>query len=210
MATKKKLHFEKKEAIKFGFQTAKENIVFYIGVFVIVTLVFAVTTFLQKVPNFNQNAGAFLIGNIAAWIINVIIDMGIIRIALKLVDMEKPSFSDLFQGKSLINYILASIINCVIIAVGFILLIIPGIIFAFRLQFAKYLVIDKGMGPVDAIHKSWDMTRGITWNLFLFSLLLVLINILGLIAFLVGLFITVPLTMVANAFVYRKLLSQVK
>lgn len=210
MTAKKKLHFSKGEAIKFGFQTAKGNIIFFIGIFVIITLVFAVTTLLQNIPNFNQNAATFLIGNILVWVLNVIIDMGIIRIALKFVDLEKPSFSDLFQGSFLINYVLASIISGVIIVIGLILFIIPGIIFAFRLQFAKYLVIDKEMGPVDAIQKSWNITRGITWNLFLFSLLIILINILGFIALLVGLFITIPLTMIANAFVYRKLLSQVK
>ena len=210
MSTKKKLHFGKGEAIKFGFQTAKGNIVFFIGIFVIISLVFAATTLLQNIPDFNQNAGTFLIGNILVWVLNVIIDVGVIRIALKFVDLEKPAFSDLFQGSFLINYVLASIITGVIIVIGLILFVIPGIIFAFRLQFAKYLAIDKGMGPIDAIYKSWNITRGTTWNLFLFTLLIILINILGLIAFLVGLFITIPLTMVANAFVYRKLLSQVK
>jgi len=210
MTAKKKLHFEKGEAISFGFQTAKSNVVFFIGVFVIITLVFAATTLLQNIPNFNQNAGTFLIGNILVWVLNVVIDMGIIRITLKFVDLEKPVFSDLFHGSSLINYILASIISGTIIVIGIVLFVIPGIVFALRLQFAKYLVIDKEMGPVDAIQKSWNITKGITWNLFLLTLLLILINILGFIALLVGLFITVPLTMVANAFVYRRLLSQVK
>ena len=136
--------------------------------------------------------------------------MGIIAITLKFVDLEKPSFSDLFHTQSLINFILTSIISGVIVAIGFVLLVVPGVIFALKLQFAKYLVIDKNMGPVEAIQKSWNMTRKITWNLFLLGLLLMLINILGVIALLVGLFITIPLTMVANAFVYRKLLSQVK
>lgn len=210
MTAKKKLQFSKGEAIRFGYQTAKENIIFFVVVFVIISLVFALTSSLQNLPNLNQNAGAFLVGNILAWIINVIIEMGIIRIALKLVDLEKPAYSDLFRGNNLINYVLTSIITGIIIVVGFILLIIPGIIFAYKLQFAKYLVLDKKLGPIDAIQKSWGLTRGMTWNLFLLSLLLILINILGLIAFLVGLFITVPLTIVAIAFVYRKLLSQIK
>jgi uncharacterized membrane protein len=42
----------------------------------------------------------------------------------------------------------------------------------------------------------------------LFGILLVFINILGALALLVSLFVTMPATMVANAFVYRKLLSQ--
>jgi uncharacterized membrane protein len=51
------------------------------------------------------------------------------------------------------------------------------------------------------------MTRGNTWNLFFFGILIGLINILGLLCLVVGLFITVPLSMLASAFIYRKLLN---
>jgi len=44
--------------------------------------------------------------------------------------------------------------------------------------------------------------------LFLFDLLLTLINLLGALCLLIGLFATIPTTMVAIAFVYRKLLAQ--
>ena len=55
------------------------------------------------------------------------------------------------------------------------------------------------------------MTKG-KLNGICFSLgfYLVLINILGFICLMVGLFITVPLSMLATAFVYRKLLLQSK
>jgi len=45
-------------------------------------------------------------------------------------------------------------------------------------------------------------------DLFLFNLLLILINLLGAICLLIGLFVTIPTTMVAWAFVYRRLLAQ--
>jgi len=46
--------------------------------------------------------------------------------------------------------------------------------------------------------------------LSLFDLLLGLINLLGAICLLIGLFATIPTTMVATAFVYRKLLAQIE
>jgi uncharacterized membrane protein len=52
---------------------------------------------------------------------------------------------------------------------------------------------------------SWEMTRGSCWNLFVFSLLLGVINILGMIALFIGLLITVPLSVVAIGYVYRRL-----
>ncbi|MFH1186580.1 MAG: hypothetical protein V1697_00200 [Candidatus Levyibacteriota bacterium] len=209
-AKKNNTHFSKKEAIKLGFQTAKKNIIFFIGIFVIVTLVFALTTLIQSSTVFNKDAASFIIGNILVFVVNMVIDMGLIRIAIKFADHEKPVFSDLFYTPSLINYILTSVMSSVIVLIGLVLFIVPGIIFALKIQFSSYLVVDKGLGPVEAIQKSWRMTKGVKWNLFLFALLLMFINLAGLIALVVGLFISVPLTMVANAFVYRKLLSQVK
>jgi uncharacterized membrane protein len=135
--------------------------------------------------------------------------MGVSFITLQFVDNKKPKLKDVYYTKNLFNYILASIIRTLIIAVGFILFIIPGIIFSIKLQYSQYLIVDKGKDAVDSLKGSWKMTKGVKWNLFLFGLLLGLINILGFLALLVGLFVTVPLTMVANAFVYRKLLSQV-
>jgi uncharacterized membrane protein len=76
------------------------------------------------------------------------------------------------------------------------------------LQYTTYLIVDKNLGPIEAIKKSWSVTRGNTWNLFFFGILLGLINILGMVCLLVGLFITIPLGMLATTFVYRKLLLQ--
>ena len=141
------------------------------------------------------------------WVVNSIIAMGNINICLEFVDGKKPNLKDIFYTKKLFNFILASIIRSVIIIVGFILFIIPGIIFSIKLQYSEYLIVDKQLDAVSSIKKSWEMTKGIKWNLFLFAILLGLINVLGILAFLVGLLITVPLTFVANAYVYRKLLS---
>ena len=46
------------------------------------------------------------------------------------------------------------------------------------------------------------------WDLFVFGLLLIGLNIVGALALLIGLLITIPTTMIAVASVYRKLLDQ--
>ncbi|MCL5019848.1 MAG: hypothetical protein M1426_05230 [Patescibacteria group bacterium] len=205
-----KLHFSKKEAIDFGFEIAKKNIIFFIGLFVIVVLISALTSLIQFGATLERQPILYIILYVVIFIINTIIGMGLIKISLEFVDKKKPKFSDLFHTKNLVNFILVSLIRGVVTLIGFILLIIPGIIFSIRLQYATYLVIDKNLPPVDAVKKSWDMTRGNVWNLFFFIILLVLVNILGALLLLVGLFVTVPLTMIATTFVYRKLLLHSK
>jgi uncharacterized membrane protein len=147
---------------------------------------------------------------IAQTIVDLVIGIGLVHIMLKFVDKKKPIYKDLFYYKPIVNYFIASVLTTLIVIGGFILLIIPGIYFGLRLKFASYLVIDKNMPPVDAIKASWKMTKGSVWNLFFFGILLGLINILGFFCLIIGLFITVPLTMLATAFVYRRLLSTSK
>lgn len=204
----KKLHFSKREALDFGFEASKKNIIYFISLLVVIVLVNGGLGFLQVILG-EENSLLFLVLQLVRVIVGIVISMGVIKIVLEFIDNKKPQLSDIFYTKSIINYVLVSIIKTVIVFVGFLLLIIPGIIFSIKLQFATYLVVDKNMGVVDALNKSWEMTKGVKWNLFLFSILLVLIDILGFMALIVGLFITIPLTMVATAYVYRKLLSQV-
>lgn len=205
----KKHHFSKKEAIKFGFKVAKANITFFLAVGVIWAAITIISQAIQtSLSSENQFVASFLV-SIVMWIINSIISMGVIFILLKFVDNKKPKIKEIYYTKNLFNFILASIIRTLIIIVGFILFIIPGIIFSIKLQYSEYLIVDKGKDAVDSLKGSWEMTKGVKWNLFLFGILLALINILGFLALLVGLLVTVPLSMVANAYVYRKLLSQV-
>jgi uncharacterized membrane protein len=49
------------------------------------------------------------------------------------------------------------------------------------------------------------MTQGYKWSLFGLSLLLVLINLLGLLAFIVGIFVSAPVSLLALTHAYRVL-----
>lgn len=203
-----KRHFVKKEAIKFGWGVAKSNVTFFLAIFVIWAFITIISQGLQASLNSeNQFVASFLV-SIVMWIVGSIISMGVIFITLQFVDKKKPHVKDVFYTKNLFNFILASIMKTLIIFVGYLLLIIPGIIFSIKLQYAEYLIVDKQKDAVDSLKGSWELTKGVKWNLFLFGLLLGLINILGFLALFVGLLVTVPLSMVANAYVYRKLLAQ--
>ena len=135
--------------------------------------------------------------------------MGLIKIALRFCDKEKGEFAELFSCFPLFfKYLFGSILCMLIVLGGMILLIIPGIIWSIKFQFFTYFIIDKGLGPIEALKRSSAITKGAKWDLFIFGLLLGLINLLGALCLLVGLFATIPTTIVAMAFVYRKLLAQ--
>jgi uncharacterized membrane protein len=111
---------------------------------------------------------------------------------LRFVRDERPNVADLFQGfkTGYLNVVLANLLKVAIVGIGVILLLVPGIIFACRLTFVSYLVMDKGLDPVAAIEKSWFMTRGHGWRIFGMYVLSILMFSFGLALFLIpGLFV---------------------
>tara|TARA_R110000796_G_scaffold81795_1_gene179924 strand:+ start:1161 stop:1892 length:732 start_codon:yes stop_codon:yes gene_type:complete len=124
---------------------------------------------------------------------------------LRAIRNEKFEISEMFDGfkKNYINIILANLLTFAIIGLGFVLLIVPGIILACRLAFVSYLVMDKNMEPVTAIEKSWEMTKGHGWQIFGMGLLIIPIVIGGLLCFIVGIVFSIIWISAAFASMYH-------
>ncbi|OJI06355.1 hypothetical protein BK004_04295 [bacterium CG10_46_32] len=179
----------------------------------------------------------FFFAGIVFWVIQAFMSIGLIRVVLAHVDGHEAHISDLFTGgrflvKYIVNVFLMALFVWVAIAfVGalylFVFTVLPkflffllilvgtpflfvfGIIYAVRLQFAPYLVIDKNLGPLIAIKESWNITRGMFWDLVVLALILLAINLLGIVALGVGLLWSIPTSLLVFGFVYRKLSTRV-
>ena len=201
--------FSKSEAILFGWNTLKKNFRFFLGMLAIVLVVNVLVGLV--ISSFSEEAPKVLVMvvSVISWVLDLLISIGVIKITLKFCDQEPATYRDLFSAyRLLLNYLVGSIVYGIIVAIGFVFLIIPGIYLAVKYQFYDYLIVDKGMGPIEAIKRSGVLTEGVKRNLVLFWLALVGINILGMIALGVGLIATVPVSWLANAYVYRRLQLQ--
>jgi len=200
--------FSISEAIHFGWNTMKSNLGFFIGLLIFVFLFTSLSSIIAaKATEANIFLG--IIFYIADFSLSIIISIGLVKIALRFCDNEKGRFADLFSQYPLFpQYLVGSILYGLIVFAGTILLIIPGIIWGIQFCFYDYFIVDKGLGPIEALKRSSAITRGVKWDLFVFFLVLSGINLLGALCLLIGLFVTIPTTMVALAFVYRKLMAQ--
>ncbi len=84
-----------------------------------------------------------------------------------------------------------------------VMLIVPGIIFACRLAFVPYLVVDREMDVMDALRVSWDMTRGYGVQIFLMGILSAVVVLAGIACLIVGVFISVMWISTAFATMYH-------
>lgn len=124
---------------------------------------------------------------------------------LKAVRGERIEIRDMFVvfQKNYWNAVIANIVVGVIVGLGIVMLIVPGIIFACRLAFVPYLVVDREMDVMDALRVSWDMTRGHGWQIFFMGLLTIPVVIGGLLCLGVGIIISIMWIAAAFAAMYH-------
>ena len=113
---------------------------------------------------------------------------GMANVFLKVIRGEKFDVSDMFDcyKDNYLNVVLANLLTGAIVVAGLLFLIIPGIIFACKLAFVPYLVMDKKLEVIEAVKTSWNMTKGHAMTIFLIGLLAIPIVLLGLIMLFFG------------------------
>lgn len=194
-----------KKALSIGWNKTINNLGFFIGIVLIVWIIGAGPGFLSEKIGDNFPITSLILA-ILGGILSVIIDMGLIKIGLDFIKSKGSKIKELFlQYPKFWKYLGAIILYLLIILGGLILLIVPGIIWAIKYQFFGYFIIDKDSSIKEAIKKSGEITKGAKWDLFLFDILILLINSIGVLTFGIGLIFTVPTTQIAMAYVYKKL-----
>ena len=139
-----------------------------------------------------QNGGllSMTIGNV----FSIFMALGLCRVGLNIVSGKEATVGMLFgEGGKLLRAIGASIIFGLMVVVGFILLIVPGIYVMLRYGQFMYAIVDRNMGVMESLSYSSSITTNNRMNLFLLAILSFAIIIAGVIALLVGLIFAYPL-----------------
>lgn len=184
------------EIFSEGWDKTKKNYWFLFCLFVGSTIVIGLT----------QHSG------LLNFLISIPIGIATLGISIIIANGHTPKYGDLFKSfdnyKITLNYFLSSIIYIIIVLIGLMLLIFPGIYLAIRLQFYKFLVIEnENTKPIEAIKESRKITEGYFWSLLYFMFIIIVINLIGAIPFGLGLIVTIPFTVVTSAVLYKKLHS---
>lgn len=196
--------FSAGSCIRFGWETFKKRPAFLIGA---VLIVFVLSSLVSSLNGFAANDSlSHVLLTVVILLISFLIDIGCRNFSLKAHDnVQTVSLSDLWHPELYLSYVIAVLLTGICVIIGLILVIIPGIIIGLMLAFVKLIVVDQKLGPIDAMRESARLTKGYRWELFALILLLLLLNILGVVCLLIGLLVTVPITMLSMVHAYRTL-----
>jgi uncharacterized membrane protein len=183
------------ESLGNGWYVMKKYFLWLLLVVVICSIFDGPAKFTYKAnQNFTEMIGFAAIAAFFAimifFLVRPVISFGASLIYLECVRDKSPDLKNLFIGfqRNYLNIVLANLLVFIIVVFGLIFLIVPGIIFACRLAFVPYLVMDKDLDPVKAVEESWRLTRGYGWTIFGMGLLCIPIIIVGLICLIIGIF----------------------
>lgn len=202
-----------KGSLKHGWNTFKSRPWIFVQVGILLFLVNIVMNLVQTVlEQGGEQSGdiaALLFGLISLILgvgVSFLISMGETAFFLRAhTKPESVSIKDLWHPHPFWKFVGASLLAGLMILAGLILLIVPGIIVGLMVSFVGYIVIDEKLGPINAVKRSMALTKGSRWKLFQLALATIVLNVLGFLALLVGLFVTIPVSFIAMVHAYRTL-----
>ncbi len=168
--TTTKLQFSTSQVFGEAWQILKAKWTFLLGVWAVIFGVSFVGEILRSAAA--EQGGilpAFI--SLAIQVLSLILTIGSVKVVLKVVRGETADIAELFKDnvQFIWQYFLLSLVMALIVIFGFLLLIIPGVIWSLKYMFAPYALIDEKLSFSDAMAKSDEMTRGIKWQLFWFD-----------------------------------------
>ena len=212
MSTSLPTSFSISEFFRFGWEKLKTHWKYLLKYIVLIIVISALTSAISGYITENVSGFLGVIVSLLMSIFSLVINMVLIIMLLSLIRTGKeiPVTEELIKDQfpQIIPYVWTSFLYSFRVMVGLILLIIPGIIWMARYQFATVIVIDKKMKAGDAMKRSAEITEGQIGQLLLFWLVMTGVILLGALALGFGLIIAIPVAQFAYYAVYEYLDKQ--
>ncbi len=203
------MQFSIPSAIAYGWETFKTRPWFFIGASVVIALLYlAVGAVVAAVdaPFGGTAENQTVVGNVVSLLLGALVGMGVTAFYLSAHDSPQTvQLGTLWHPSPYWNFLGASFLTSLAVGIGFVLLIVPGVIALLFFMFSTFIVIDRELGPIEAMKESVRITEGHRWPLLGFVLLLALIVAAGALALGVGILVAFPIATLAFAHAYRVL-----
>lgn len=192
------------ECLSEGFEIFKQNVGGFIGFTLLLVGV-------SMMPAIVTLAGGDALGsvvNIVTSIVSIPLGVGFMIVAKKIYHNEAYDFNSFFEGFQLFQPLLiASVLVGLAVAVGFILLFIPGIYLAIAFTWTSPMIVFAGRESVEAMGISRKVVSKNWFKVFGFYIVLMLVAFAGILAFGIGIFVAIPVIYCASYVAYEKVIG---
>jgi uncharacterized membrane protein len=162
---------------------------------------------------FKQDAVLYILANLVVIAVSIVslgiliapLTVGMIDIIRKRRRGEAAAVGDVFSGfSSFGSSFVAGLIMVLGTLVGLVLLVLPGLVFAFLCAFTFHAIAYRGLGAVDAVKHSVEAVKANALAVAVMMLVALIINAIGGMVW-VGNLLTGPFTMLLFTVAYEKL-----
>ncbi|MCU0302023.1 MAG: hypothetical protein MUF35_10555 [Candidatus Nanopelagicales bacterium] len=199
-------------ALTYGWNGLKNNVGSIAVIALVIVAINAVVQGLRWISGDSQFL--LFVVSVLSFFVSLVVGLGLIRAALEILDGRRPQIGDLLSTDGIGVYLVASLLVSVLVTVGLVLCIIPGLIIAFLLQFYGYAIVDRRVDaatsapqsdPIGALRASFQVTSSNVGGLLALSIVNLVLNIIGAALCGIGLLVTLPVTAIAIAYAWRQL-----
>ncbi len=177
----------------------------FIGFLVLDNLIISTVLSRLPFPLGNNEEGQ---GGILYLILSCALTAGYYIVAVRIAKKQSKTFGNFFDGfKMFLPIFLVNLVAGLLICLGLLFLIIPGIYLAVSYFFALLFVIEHRLNFWSALEASRKVVSKKWFSFFGFGFLLGLINIAGALALLVGLLVTIPFTFCATVAAFEDIVG---
>jgi len=156
--------------------------------------------------NSAADVGLRLIGEVITLVVLSFFIPGVLRILLGVARGRTPAFGELFGGGDRFIPMLGTVfLLSVVTTISLFMLVIPLFIVGTGLSLTYFLVVDQGLGPIEAMKASWAATDGQKMKIFVFGIVCTLIAVGAEIACCLPLLVALPVVMLAYTIVFLRI-----
>ncbi len=144
--------------------------------------------------------------NLVITMISLPMGVAIMVMAMRHANQKSVSAGEIFgHFGAMWKLFLCYLLQVILIMIGFLLLVLPGIYLMFAYMYAMPLIVEKKMGIWQALETSRKAVTRVWFRFVGLIMLLSLINLVAMIPLFLGWIWTIPLAILAMAMVYQKM-----
>jgi len=194
-----------RHAFDFAWPTFKKRFALFTAVLLTILAAWVV---LEIVVIAGQRFGILLwaVMHLAFLIFVAGVELGLLQICRALSDGKAPAFADTFAHLLLgPKFLAAQMLYLLVVVIGLLLLVVPGVYLGVRYALFGFCFADGDTNLLRCFQQSTILSKGATTALLWILPALLVLNALGACLLALGLFITVPLSVLIMTDVYRQL-----